>query len=123
MKRYVYNALDPRDQRQVFRLLSLLPGKQDDPLRCTIETDFLGNCPDYEALSYSWGPSRATDRIICNDNTFLALNQSLSSALRRFRHDGESRVIWADAICINQSDSNEKSIQVNMMKDICQQAR
>ncbi|XXH05480.1 hypothetical protein Hte_011910 [Hypoxylon texense] len=123
MKQYVYNELGPGDQRQAIRLLLLLPGKQGDPLRCTIETNFLGNYPDYEALSYSWGSDQATERIICNDNTYLALNQSPSSALRQLRHDRETRIIWADAICINQSDLDEKSIQVNMMKDIYRQAR
>lgn len=123
MEQYKYNVLETGDLHQAIRLLSLLPGKRDDALRCTITTVFLEADPNYEALSYCWGPDQATERIICNDDSYIALNQSLSSALRRFRHDTEPRTLWADAICINQADFDEKSVQVNMMREVYRQAR
>ena len=46
-------------------------------------------------------------------------------ALRRLRDPAVSRILWIDAICINQSDKNEKSHQVAMMGEIyssCQKA-
>jgi len=34
------------------------------------------------------------------------------------RLESEPRVLWADAVCINQQDDNEKSKQVQLMLDI-----
>jgi Heterokaryon incompatibility protein (HET) len=47
---------------------------------------------------------------------------SLESVLAHFRRPSRARVIWADAICINQSDDVEKTSQVNLMHDIYQSA-
>jgi hypothetical protein len=122
MEHYVYDNLLAGAQCQSFRLLTLLPGQHDDPLRCIIRTDCLGENPNYEALSYCWGSKETTDMISCGKNAYLSLNQSLSSALRQLRWIEEPRVLWADAICINQFDTEEKSFQVNMMRDIYRQA-
>jgi hypothetical protein len=52
-----------------------------------------------------------------NDITY-----SLYSGLKRFRYIEKDRILWADAICINQSDNKEKGIEVNMMGDIYDRA-
>jgi hypothetical protein len=38
--------------------------------------------------------------------------------MRRLRSPSHSRVLWIDAICINQNDDDEKSHQVGMMRKI-----
>jgi len=76
----------------------------------------------YEAISYSWGPDNATERIIVN-GLRRHINPSLAGALRRFRLPEESRYLWADAICINQADNAEKSAQVRSMFTIFRKAR
>ena len=43
---------------------------------------------------------------------------NLEGALRRLRHASTERLLWVDALCINQADSIEKSHQVNMMGEI-----
>jgi Heterokaryon incompatibility protein (HET) len=43
---------------------------------------------------------------------------NLVSALRHLRKSNESRLIWTDALCINQGDSKEKTHQVKLMSDI-----
>lgn len=39
-------------------------------------------------------------------------------ALRSLREPRQSRVLWIDAICINQKDTDEKNIQIPLMGDI-----
>lgn len=47
---------------------------------------------------------------------------SLFEGLRRIRGTDNVEVAWADAICINQIDNEEKSFQVNQMGDIYDRA-
>lgn len=48
----------------------------------------------------------------------FAVTQNLHAALKRLRLQNQSRVLWVDAICINQDDTSEKSFQVAMMSQI-----
>jgi hypothetical protein len=49
----------------------------------------------------------------------LQVGQNLWSALRYIRRPEKSRVIWIDAICINQNDDDdERGEQVKRMADI-----
>jgi len=45
----------------------------------------------------------------------IEVTVSLFTALRRFRYPDTRRVLWADAICINQGDNNERSSQIQLM--------
>jgi len=78
--------------------------------------------PEYEAISYCWGKSPDRRWIFCNDS-LLEVTENLSAALNRLRLPSESRYLWADAVCINQSDLEEKSHQVGFMKQIYQSAK
>jgi hypothetical protein len=40
----------------------------------------------------------------------------------RDHDDNDSRLIWVDAICINQDDNDEKDFQLNLMRDIYHKA-
>ncbi|KAK7961179.1 hypothetical protein PG988_012393, partial [Apiospora saccharicola] len=71
----------------------------------------------YEALSYVWGPSK-TPRVVYIDDTCLAVTENLYMALLRLRNHFLPRIIWADAICIDQSNVIERSNQVQMMVEI-----
>jgi hypothetical protein len=53
----------------------------------------------------------------------ICITASLCSALKRFRLATASRRLWAGAICINQDDNTEKSIQVRLMSRIYGWAR
>lgn len=70
----------------------------------------------YEAISYVWGDPTQTRQIVC-DGSLIKITVGLYGALERLQPpaDGEPRVLWADAICINQSDLDERSSQVSMM--------
>jgi hypothetical protein len=52
----------------------------------------------------------------------LHVTRNLHAPLRRLRLESETRRVWVNALCINQDDPVEKSEQVQMMRDVCQQA-
>ncbi|KAL9601236.1 MAG: hypothetical protein Q9219_002641 [cf. Caloplaca sp. 3 TL-2023] len=75
----------------------------------------------YSALSYVWGEQSNKTTITC-DNQPLRVTQNLNQALLQYRKKGWSQLLWVDAICINQSDLEEKTAQVKRMKKIYQGA-
>lgn len=82
--------------------------------------DNLHNMPTaettYQALSYTWGTATPTAPIICNGQK-LEVTRNLYEALLYLRHRG-TRILWIDAICIDQSNLAERSEQVQLMKQI-----
>jgi hypothetical protein len=114
-----YVSLDPA--KNTIRLLGLLPGEASDHIQCEIKEVPLSQKPVYEALSYAWGDPTACVTITV-ENKQHAVTRSLDIALRHLRSTTEVRVLWIDALCINQKDNNEKSHQVHMMKSIFQSA-
>ena len=108
--------------RREIRLCSLEPGKRDVLIQCTFYTVALDDNPDYEALSYAWGDPASLAAININGRPML-ITTNLHSALQHLRDTDEPRIIWIDAICINQSDTDERSQQVGIMGDIYSQAR
>lgn len=74
--------------------------------------------PAYEAISYTWGPL-TYEKLQLTDG-FVLITENLALALRKFCHLDPSRprLIWVDQVCINQSDTTERSQQVSIMGDI-----
>jgi hypothetical protein len=103
------------------RLLALLPTSEHTPyaeIRCLLGEESLDSCRPYTALSYVWGDANITRTIKVNDVTFEA-TKNLEAALRELRNsDGVVRILWIDAICINQQDNEEKQSQVGQMNVI-----
>jgi hypothetical protein len=78
--------------------------------------------PAFEALSYVWGDPGVTVPIGV-DGCELFVTTNLESFLRRLRSVDETRILWADAICIDQTNLAERSSQVNLMADIYRSAK
>jgi Heterokaryon incompatibility protein (HET) len=119
---YDRNELDY--SQTAIRVVHLLPGQWDDEIRCELHTVSLDALPIYEALSYVWGNPKTT-RTILLDSISFNVTDNLAAALRRLRKQTKKRVIWIDAICINQEDEREKTAQVKKMGIIyenCEQA-
>ncbi|KAK2016850.1 HET-domain-containing protein [Colletotrichum eremochloae] len=108
---YQYDKLPPG---LWFRLLRIQPGQADDPLICDLVTVDLESNPSYKALSYVWGDPTKLAEITCSGFR-RSVTVSLFDGLRRLRHPARIEMAWADAICINQGDNNEKAYQVNLM--------
>ncbi|KAF2653328.1 HET-domain-containing protein [Lophiostoma macrostomum CBS 122681] len=101
-----------------FRLLILHPDV--DPLseiRCDIRNDNLPPIDKYEALSYVWGDPNIVTPIHVGSRVFQA-TVNLEQALRALRSEDRPRILWVDAVCINQGDVEEKSIQIQAMGKI-----
>lgn len=111
----IYQPLD-RKQHQ-FRLLRLHAGRKPKALICTLYSEHLRRDKGYEALSYVWGDPNATKDIQVNGQS-LPVTENLHNALHRLRRPKESRILWIDAICIDQKNDLEKGHQVGLMSRI-----
>ncbi|KAF4624980.1 hypothetical protein G7Y89_g13186 [Cudoniella acicularis] len=99
------------------RLLELLPGQGLGPIAFNLKEATLSKNLVYEAVSYCWGDPKDVAHIICNGQR-LQIPSRLEAALQAMRYSQKSRLLWADAICINQSDNAEKDQQVQLMRTI-----
>lgn len=108
---------------QEIRLLTIFPSTQtSEPIRCALKAIPLKNAvKEYRALSYVWGDTSDTVSLEI-DGSETCITRSLDTALRHVRHHSDSVVLWADGICINQTDPQERSHQVAMMADIYKSA-
>nr|CDL70800.1 pseudo vic [Cryphonectria parasitica] len=104
------------------RLLRLMPHREKHaPIQCQLFDyhllDSWRATHLYEALSYVWGsPNKC--RSIFTDDGDLRVTENLHAALSWLRDRSLPRVIWVDAICINQSDTEERNRQVQLMAKI-----
>jgi hypothetical protein len=112
---FIYRALDP--SRSEIRLLKLEPGVRDADIHCSLVHEFLKDKPPYEALSYTWGDAKKR-RDIFMDGHIFSITTNLEIALRYLRKSDEARMLWVDALCINQEDPEERTQQVQKMRDI-----
>ena len=122
-KLYIYNILRTSN---AIRLLWLEPGRGGDPLRGDLHRtelcDATGFTPDFEALSYVWGKADHT-HTLQTSRGIVQITSNLAQALRRLRLTDRIRLIWADAVCIDQADTAERGHQVKMMCNIYSSAR
>ncbi|KAF8854534.1 hypothetical protein BDZ45DRAFT_716142 [Acephala macrosclerotiorum] len=116
-----YQSLEPPGN--AIRLLTLLPGEFSDEIFLSISHVELDNKDHvkYEALSYTWGSSThdlekihilQTKSQSGTDVTslhYLNIRMNLLSALRYLRLPTAPRVLWIDAICIDQQNIVERS--------------
>jgi hypothetical protein len=113
----IYKALNAEEQE--YRVLLLYAGSGEDPIQAELRPTLFGRDQSlrYEAISYCWGDPNRTAKIQLNRKTVSAPASS-AAALRCVRRPDRNRVVWIDALCINQSDLDERSQQVTMMADI-----
>jgi hypothetical protein len=108
------------------RLLCLLPHEdQNAPIQCQLFDYSLQEWDKrthpYDALSYVWGKPDET-LPICVDGVQFPVTVNLHAALSRLRHRSIERILWVDAVCINQENKQEKGQQIQFMAMIYAQA-
>ncbi|KAM5359124.1 hypothetical protein ACJZ2D_014730 [Fusarium nematophilum] len=123
-EKYAYSPLD-RASGEI-RLVKLEMSAVDDDISCELLTVPLTAAPSYEALSYTWGSPANKHKILIDGkpfqvtgNLFAALQHlRCPTSLREnvpVRYQGPHRLLWIDAICINQEDIDERNFQVRLM--------
>lgn len=112
------------------RMIRLLPQQEEHssntPIKCELFDYHLsepsgGEKHIYEALSYVWDSELPSQSITLNGHAFLVTG-NLHAALWHLRDRQLERVLWVDALCINQADSGEKERQLPLMRTIYAQA-
>jgi Heterokaryon incompatibility protein (HET) len=124
---YQYQTLDTPGRQGDIRLVELLPNQKKESntnsiIACRLHIISFQDCPPYEALSYHWGDSSVTLPITLDGKPFY-VTINLAEALHCLAPPEKSRFLWIDAICINQSDSSERSHQVQRMGRIYNDAK
>lgn len=112
--RYQYHELP---SRTAFRTLHLLHGNNDDEISFQLQIADWNILTPYEAISYAWGDVNSKTTSICDGQDFMITN-NLHDGLRAMRHVNQSRCLWADAVCIDQTNFEERGRQVKHMGDI-----
>ncbi|RYO98467.1 hypothetical protein DL763_002203 [Monosporascus cannonballus] len=115
----IYNGLAVGPGK--IRLLKLQHVDDDSkPLSGSLEIAEVNELkPDsgFWAISYVWGrrPEGPNPSTFTTERGTIPITESLSSCLKCLRRKRVDARIWADALCINQQDSAEKSIQVRRL--------
>lgn len=135
------------DPAKYMRLLEVLDDNYSKSIkvRCKLTTWPIDSMPPYHAISYTWGDPKSNTQILMNNKTLevrtnceFALKQAYwyrksrsyfyrkrqSHLYRETKSEWytKSRYFWLDALCIDQSNLNEKSKQVAMMGSIYKKA-
>jgi hypothetical protein len=110
---YSYTPLAEKDIRLV-RLTRrrLFGGVERSLIHVSLE-----KAPPYECVSYTWGDSTKTHSILI-DGFQLPVSTSVYNILHQRASIWSSRLLWIDAICINQNDTEERARQVQNMRII-----
>lgn len=135
-KKHRYRRL-PSNER-VIRVLQLEPyDPTTDRPRCYLHDYQLSaeQCPPFNAVSYSWGSPVLSEEEIetgrnsptpdffheieCNGASWM-VTQSLYELLEEFSKQEKLRgqLLWVDALCIDQTDPDEKAHQISLMGEI-----
>ena len=115
------------------RLLQLAPGIGVEPVEGVLLTNvtikilswaWTFGKRHYHAISYCWGESTVTKMIYLNGK-LLPVTETLHSALQSLRQRDNSCLVWADQVCIDQSQAAiyERNQQVQRMGDIYANAK
>ncbi|KAK4095750.1 hypothetical protein N658DRAFT_481773 [Parathielavia hyrcaniae] len=103
------------------RLLRLLLHRDEQSrIECYLSVCYLldlGTAYPFEALSYEWGSGGSPKSILINDREYV-VGPNLHVALLYLRDRFVGRIVWVDAICIYQTNTAEKSQQVQSMAKI-----
>jgi hypothetical protein len=111
------------------RLLRINQGDTESiSISITLHAFPLEQLPEYEALSYTWGKAILADNeednndpgtefeIFVNSEPFI-ITENLYDGLSELRKD-VTGYLWVDALCIDQTNVDERAAQVLLMGDI-----
>jgi hypothetical protein len=119
------SALDVRTREIRLLVMSLEPASKSATLALTVKRVRLVDASPFYALSYVCGPDKPTRPVIVNServNLRLSIWNFLHTIRKYFCQPvgcSDSTIqIWADCLCIDQDNIEERNAQVSMMGDI-----
>ncbi|KAI1332494.1 heterokaryon incompatibility protein-domain-containing protein [Xylariaceae sp. FL0255] len=117
------------------RLVTIWPGEFSNEIYLSITHDKHRDmkCASYECLSYTWDPEQPQEDVYISPNSpangndvgslrHMHVRPNLMTALRYIRLSNAPRVMWIDAICIDQLNKVEKGQEVARMGEIFSKA-
>ncbi|KAF4854407.1 hypothetical protein CGCSCA4_v001659 [Colletotrichum siamense] len=116
-----FSIYPQRLRKDEFRVMCLYPVEDvNDPIHASLEVYDDLRYHEYETLSYTWGgenrDSRLTQPVYIGPYWDILLQtHNCWEMLRHMRPWKGVRNIWVDAICINQTDMQERQEQVAKM--------
>ncbi|KAK3368357.1 heterokaryon incompatibility protein-domain-containing protein [Podospora didyma] len=120
----LYTQVPLEDATSEIRLLTVLAAtNRNTTIECHLSAVRLTSPGDYEGLSYHWWGD--ADQTILVNGLKVDIRRNLFNALKSLRLVNRPRVLWVDAICINQASDGpdgEKPKQLPLMRDIYQQS-
>jgi hypothetical protein len=124
MAQYHYSPLS--SQHDSIRLLRLMPHEDETAdIQCELFEyslqDSYTKVHLYEALSYTWGDPQTKLPLLMHNHRF-DVTVNLHAALSRLRNHSMERILWIDALCIDQANQEEKEHQIQSMAKIYGQA-
>lgn len=108
---YTYGSLDSRPG--AISLLKVCPPCSQGHVRCELRNKNL-NISAYKALHYVRGSPRET-YLIEMDGKEWRVRKSLFTFLRKAQNEFPDQLLWVDALCIDQSNVQERNQQVQQM--------
>lgn len=123
---FEHSPLDPNNPRAI-QILNLLPYLTlKGPIHCELRHHSLDEDIRYEALSYSWGDPEPGHTVFVNGSHTLDVTPNCLEALTSLRRRRHHRLLWVDAICIDQREDDrskrERDRQVKIMSDVFRSA-
>jgi hypothetical protein len=118
---YIYTPL-PHDGKTI-RLLLLHPRSAHTLIRASLITTTINRAPRFEAISYTWGaPDNKPGTILVDNQAFHVTANAFNLLHSMSSSSPFPRLLWLDALCIDQSSTVEKSHQVRLMASIFKRA-
>jgi hypothetical protein len=109
------NDISLRDRE--IRLLYLLHNEYGaEDIGYSLLSTSIDRAPPYEALSYAWG--KDIRQVKLRGGAVVTMRTNLYHALRYLQRPYASRLLWIDALCINQDNDEERSHQAQLMTQI-----
>lgn len=104
------------------RLLHVHPANSLWGIEATLESVSFLDRPSYRALSYTWGDSNRMMTITVNGKR-MSVTRNVWEALFNIRDRYRNQTVWIDAICIDQTSNEEKSVHVPLVSFIYGRAK
>jgi tetratricopeptide (TPR) repeat protein len=115
----VYQPLNTKNRE--IRLINIKKAPAASPMHCELVVTSLDEALPFQALSYTWGLATENRQLNLHGSA-MNITNNLWHALTQLRSTVTERLLWVDAVSINQMDIQERSSQVQLMRDIYSEA-